>query len=113
MTKLGKTIETGRTKTIENAQGNYYNQEVILCYKKMKCIAKRCNLVETIKDCLGRTICMMDLTQGKVEIKYRHLFISFTIEDGSSFSIFREGVTTCITRENDRCYTASCKNKHY
>lgn len=69
--------------------------------------------METIKDCLGRTICMMDLTQGKVEIKYRHLFISFTIEDGSSFSIFREGVTTCITRENDRCYTASCKNKHY
>ena len=75
----------------------------------MKYSKKRCKIVKPIKDYLGRTICMMDLSQGKVEIKYRHLFISFTIEDGSSFSIFREGVMSCITKAKDHCFISSCE----
>ena len=51
-----------------------------------------------IKDCVGRTACMVDPMTGLVESEYKKLKTSAILRVGETFTIEREHVITTITR---------------
>ena len=63
--------------------------------------------MDTIRDCTGRIVCKANASNGLIETKYCKLKIFVTITIGSTYTVIRDGITTQITRVNERGFSVS------